>query len=363
MYTEDDIQKKLEHDRNVWNNCATVFEERIVSGHPNIVANEMFEEDLLDRVLIQLALTSKRNIQIIDVGCGSGRIHLRYGLMTTDATRLPPTKAAKIKSIRIKNSSFTFDSYLAAKLHSIRGIDISSEMLKLAKKKLRASGIGEMIGEKFTFELGSVFELESKPNTSLPVAVCLNNSIGIMQGPLGAIQLFKVMREMVESCHGVAVISAYYKEAISSQALNRYESTMDVSGQPKWLVPNTYATPRYKQIPRNYKRAYDYDPNITVDVFSTDGEIIKEGHILRRDEKTVDKVVETGNIQTYDGYQSNWYSYDLFDQWIRTHWPVESSYHLRGEAIDALRAQPIQLAILDCSGKLEPLLKRWNSGS
>lgn len=348
------LRQSFERDRHIWNACAAKYEEHIVGGHPDITAYESFEEDLLDQILRHLATVSYRNLSLYDVGCGSGRLHLRYGMKISDSSSLSLEDAGKVDSLRRLQSNFKFDSLLSSKLQSIGGIDFSQQMLKLAREKLRACGLGAHIGEKLWFEEGSAFNLKPMKSGTVPVVVCLCNSIGVMQGPLGAIKLFQAMRRAVEQAGGIAIISAYRKDAISSYGLNNYESTMDVSGQPRWLIPDTYASIRYKQVPQQYKRAYDSSPVIKVDVFTRDGKLVKKDHELHRDEDLVRKVIETGEIHTYHDYNSHWYSYEQFSQWIETHLPQDKSYHIYGDTLDDSRAEPVQIAIFDASGKLQP---------
>lgn len=357
-----ELRQSFERDRRIWYECAAKYEEHIVGGHPDITAYESFEEDLLDRILRHLASVSYRNLSLYDVGCGSGRLHLRYGMKTSDIKGFSPEDAHKVETFRRLHSNLEFDTYLSTKLQSIGGIDFSPQMINLANEKLKSHGLGSLIGEKLWFEEGSAFDLEPMTSECVPVVVCLCNSIGVMQGPLGAIKLFQAMRRAIVQAGGVAIISGYLKEAISSFGLNNYESTMDVSGQPRWLVPDTYASIRYKQVPHTYKRAYDTSPSITVDVYTREGELVKEGHELHRDDKLVQNTIETGEIRTYHNYNSFWYSYEQISQWIKEHWQEDLSYHIKGKTLDKIRAEPVQIAVLDASGKLEQLWDRWTQG-
>ena len=55
MTSSAPLEAMVERDRRVWNDCAGTYEERIVCGHPDVLAYESFEEDFLDRVLAFLA--------------------------------------------------------------------------------------------------------------------------------------------------------------------------------------------------------------------------------------------------------------------------------------------------------------------
>jgi hypothetical protein len=134
---------------------------------------------------------------------------------------------------------------------------------------------------------------------------------------------------------------------------------MDVCGQPRWLEPETYAGSEYVQVPRLYKRAHDPDPEIVVDVFAKNGELIERGHCLRRNPESVRETVRTGHIQTCSEYESRWYAWDRFEEWIGEYWAGLPSHHLAGRELDALRAEPAQLAVLDPQGLLESLIERW----
>lgn len=353
------LQDSYTRDQRVWDTCASVYEDRIVGGHPDVTAYESFEEDLLDRVLLYLARERKKQLYLYDVGCGSGRLHLRYAMKTTSAVQLPPSDARVLTKARQVHPSYAFDPLLAERIVSVGGVDFSAQMLELAKAKLRANGLGSRLDHGLYFDRGSAFELQPMDREPFPVAISVCNSVGVMQGPEGAIELFKAMRRAVENAGGIAIISGYRREAVATFALGNYESTMDVSGQPRWLTPDEYATSSYMQVPRAYKRAHSTDSCVVVDVRAADGTLVKEGHVLTRDKDAVRRTVETGHIRTYTDYTSHWYAFDAFETWINAHWPASQSYHIAGRDLDVLRGEPIQLAILDMNGELKGLLQRW----
>lgn len=361
MSLRDDLENICIRDRKVWDSCASIYDRRIVNGHPDVLAYEAFEEDLLDNILNYLILETKRAIHLLDVGCGSGRLHQRYGLKTADVSELPKEDIEKVNTFRMLNNRFAFDPLLAVKLSSIDGIDFSANMLKIAEERIRVSGLSSLLGAKLFLRQGSAFDLQPLNSGSLPIAVSVCNSIGVMQGPSGAVSLFESMRRAVEDSGGIAIISAYRKEAVITHALGNYESTMDVSGQPYWLVPDTYASPEYIHVPYYFKRSYDPHPGIIVDVYDREGNRVEKGYVLQRDEKRVREVIETGRIRTSTDYESYWHGFEIFDEWIRTYWPSGRSYHIAGQILDAVRAKPVQLAILDITGKLKELLKNWRT--
>ena len=359
MCLTEALQDSCARDERVWDTCASIYEDRIVGGHPDVTAYESFEEDLLDRVLLYLARERKKRLHLYDVGCGSGRLHLRYAMKTTSAAQLQPPDAQALTKARSSQPAYAFDPLLAEQIASVGGVDFSARMLELAKVKLRANGLSSLLGHSMYFDRGSAFDLQPMEREPFPVAISVCNSIGVMQGPEGAVELFKAMRRAVESAGGIAIISGYRREAVATFALGNYESTMDVSGQPRWLTPDEYATSRYVQVPRTYKRAHSTETRVVVDVRAADGTLVKAGHVLTRDEEAVRRTVATGHIRTYTDYTSHWYASDDFEAWIAAHWPLSSSYHITGKDIDALRGEPIQLAILDPNGELKELLQRW----
>ncbi|MCL7414149.1 MAG: hypothetical protein M8353_11145, partial [ANME-2 cluster archaeon] len=87
------------------------------------------------------------------------------------------------------------------------------------------------------------------------------------------------------------------------------------------------------------------------------GEIIKENHRLVRDLNAVQKVIESGKIRTHSNYKSHWYSFKQFDDWIQKYW-IDPSYHIETRHLDATRAEPAQLAILDVGDNLNGLFQR-----
>lgn len=352
------LTDNFERDRRVWDACANTYEDRIVGGHPDVLAYEHFEEDLLDRVLLFLARDCERKLRLCDVGCGSGRLHLRYGLKTATVSRLSAEDASRVSRLRATNPAYAYDAVLSSQLDSIEGVDFSNEMLAIAKNKLCEAGLGTFLRTRLKLEQGSAFDLQPMAAEPTPVVVCVCNSIGVMQGPDGAAELFESVKRAVAPAGGVAIISAYHRDAVGTYALGNYESTMDVCGQPRWLVPDTYAGPEYQQVPLGYKRAYDPRSTLEVEVRDRRGNVVLPSHQLIRSEQAVADTLRSGHIRTYTDYESFWYSFELFDSWIASHWSGYKALHLAGRDLDALRGEPAQLAILDPAGQLTGLFER-----
>jgi hypothetical protein len=97
-----------------------------------------------------------------------------------------------------------------------------------------------------------------------------------------------------------------------------------------------------------------------VDVFDTQDRLIQEGYVLNRDKDKTEQTIESGDINTYSDYKSHWYSFDHIEQLIHDHWDPQRSYHLKCRELDIVRAEPAQLAILDYSDQLNPILEHWN---
>jgi SAM-dependent methyltransferase len=351
------LQRKYETDMQTWDACASTYERQIVGGHPDILAFEQFEEDCLDRILRFLSSIQDRPVKLMDIGCGSGRLHIRYGAKTKPVTELE--QSHPLVSLKMNSPTLAFDPILAGYLGEVWGIDFSQNMIDLAKEKLEKYGLNNPQEMALTFEQGSAFKLQEQPDSILPVAVCLVNSIGVMQGLEGANALFKSMRRAVEAAKGIAIISCYQQEYISSYGLGQYESTMDVSGQPCWMEPDTYATSQFKQVPKRYKLAHNNDDKVLVDVFDSNGNLIKEDHFLYRNSKKTDQTIKTGDINTVSNYKSHWYSFNHIEQLINTHWGIENSFHIKTRDLDIIRAEPAQMAVLDYSGYLKNLFMQW----
>lgn len=365
MSNDSGLIAVCKRDQGVWDSCASVYEREIVRGHPDILAYEAFEEDFLDRVLCFLAGRCHLPLHLVDVGCGSGRLHVRYGLKTMRGERLSQPDIARMRRARAGRVDLDYDPALGGEagtgvLARIGGIDFSSEMIVLARGKLEDAGFGELLKSRAWFRAQSAFDLEAMDAQPLPVLVTVCNSIGVMQGPDGAQELFRSLRRAVEPAGGIAIISAYRREAVVSHALGNYESTMNVSGQPRWLAPRTYSGKRYTLVARRYKRAWDPDRSIVVDVFDGEGNRVRDGLVLTRVTREVEKAVQTGHIRTWTDYESHWYGYQTFEKWIDAHWGREASWHIAGSSLDALRAEPAQLAIYDPQRRLANLLARWN---
>jgi len=354
-----DLNLAYERDREVWNSCARAYEEQIVSGHPDVTAYESFEEDLIDRMLAHLIGNRKVRVHLYDVGCGSGRLHLRYGLKTVRPGSQSGKDAVLVHQARRGNPGYAFDPVLAEGIDSIGGVDFSASMIALARGKLARAGLSGFLESRLTLDQGSAFDLQPFSPQPVPFVATVCNSIGVMQGPEGAVELFRSMRRAVEAASGIALISAYRKEAVQSFALGNYESTMNVCGQPRWLAPDLYADSGYILVPRAYKRAYDSGEKILVDVFDTKGALIKAALELSRIPAAVDYAISTGHIRTFTDYESYWHSWDQVQAWIDELWPTNRSYHLEGRKIDALRASPVQLAVLDAGNHLQDFFQRW----
>lgn len=210
-----------------------------------------------------------------------------------------------------------------------------------------------------TLEKGSAFELEEQSDKILPVAICLVNSIGVMQGFEGANALFKSMRRAVESAKGIAIITCFQQEYLESYGLGQYESTMDVSGQPIWMQPDTYASSQFKQIPKQYKLAHSNDNELIVDVFDFHDNLIKKNQVLIRNPDKTLQTIKTGDIITYTDYKSHWYSFNHIDELINNHWGTKYTYHIKTCDLDIIRAEPSQMAIMDFGNHLRDILKLW----
>jgi SAM-dependent methyltransferase len=351
------LQKKYLIGKKTWDECAEVYERQIVGGHPDITAFEDFEEDFLDQLLIHLTQAQNRPIRLMDIGCGSGRLHIRYGTKSIPDFEL--NNIHPVSRLRQNQPKYNFDGLLSEVIKEVWGIDFSPAMIELAKKKIKKLNIDRDIKIKLTFSQGSAFKLEKEPANNFPVAVCLVNSIGVMQDQEGAVALFKSMRHAVEEAKGIAIISCYQKEYLQSYGLGQYESTLDVSGQPRWLFPSTYASKPYKQIPKQYKRAHSQSPYTVVDVYGADNKLVKQGYRLERDPYITEQILKSGHISTYSNYQSNWYSKDQIREWTETHWG-SSTYHFETKELDTLRAEPAQMTIFDPGHHLKELFNHWN---
>lgn len=352
----DPLKNKFLKDRLTWDECAETYEQQIVGGHPDITAFEEFEEDFLDSVLRFLCQSQKRKIKLMDIGCGSGRLHVRYGAKTYNASNLP--KSHPLSQLKTNRPDLAYDETLAEGLTEVWGIDFSSKMIEIAEEKITETEMRLPDSITLNLEQGSALNLSAESDENLPVAVSLVNSIGVTQGPIGAIELFKSLRNAVESAKGIAIISCYEQIYLELFGLGQYESTMDVSGQPWWMTPDTYASNRFRQVPRNYKRAYDPNTEIIVDVYDLEGKMVEEEFLLERDPERTTRTLETGHIRTHSNYESHWYSYHLIHEWMDAHWR-KKSYHLHTKQLDRVRAEPAQMAILDSGNHLKKLLRRW----
>ena len=351
------LEELYNRDLKTWDGCADTYETHIVGGHPDILAFEEFEEDMLDRMLRFLIGGQDRKIRLMDLGCGSGRLHVRYGLKTSLGEQSEQLRA--MACVDGCETATAFDPVIAGGLGEVWGVDFSKCMIELAEKKLASLGLKGEGSVKLALEQGSAFDLEPQPGGILPLAICLVNSIGVMQGHDGAAALFDSMRRAVEKAGGIAIVSCYQQRFVESYALGQYESTMDVSGQPAWLVPDRYASEDYKKVPRRYKLAHSEDDTVLVDVYDAEGELVEKGYLLKRDPDATGKVISTGDISTHSDYRSHWYSFAEIDSLIEAHWGGARSYHIETADLDILRAEAAQMAVFDPEDRLGELFGLW----
>lgn len=359
MSDSQTLEKLLQRDQIVWDDCAEQYEQSIVGGHPDIIAYEEFEEDFLDRVFIHLMRDKGEKLHLFDVGCGSARLHLHYGLKSTNADELDEEESAVLRRIRKRHSRHTFDRIFHENLIKVSGLDFSQEMINIARRKLEMAGLTTELDSRLFLETGSAFDLEPLEGDGVPFAVAVCNSIGVMQGPQGAQQLFASMRNAAEKSGGVAMISCYRKSAIPAFALGNYESTMNVSGQPVWLDPLTYSGSEFLKMPRGFKRAHDPSDSIIVNVLDMDGTLVQENFQLTRNKEAVEELMETGHIRMHSEYESRWYAARQIAGWIEKFWGSSNAHHIMGKDLDSLRGEPVQFAIYDPKGRLDELVNRW----
>ena len=354
----NDLKEKYKKDNIAWDECAEIYEKQIVCGHPDINAFENFEEDFLDRLLLYLIEKQDRPVKILDLGCGSGRLHIRYGAKTVDNDKAQGFP--RLRDIKKTHPELAYDPLLKKGLAEVWGIDFSLKMIELAEAKIREAQLDKVNAVPLTLKQGSAFELEEERDEVLPVAVNLVNSICVMQGPKGAVELFKSMRKAVEKAGGIAIISNYQREYIEHYGLGQYESTLDVSGHPRWMVPDIYASPDYLFVPKHYIRSYTRDPELHVDVYDKKGVLVKKDHVLKREPERTKHVINTGHIRTSTDYESNWYSFKEMDDWINAYWKgAGETYHFQTSELDIIRAEPAQMSVLDSGSHLKHLFSRW----
>ena len=340
----DSLGQRYDHDRSIWEECAATYERQIVRGHPDVTGYENFEHSVIDRMAIHFTRDCGLNLYCYDFGCGSGRIHTLLAPMCFSGSGFGKEHENEAGRGRIAH---------------VGGIDFSEQMIRLAHDNCAEAGFGKLIPEYISFDIGSAFDVSPYSGTDTPFAVSVCNSLGVMQGEEGARNLFATMGNYVSDRKGIAMISCYRREAVRDFALGNYESTMDVSGQPGWLKPTQWSCGEYKLVPRYYKRAYDTNPGIVVDVLGADNQPVKKGLLLERDAAAVEKVIETGEIDTCTGYHSRWYSTDQVKAWMKEFWSDGVLWHIEGKCLDQLRGAPAQLAIVDYNGKFEPLARSW----
>lgn len=340
------LEQRTSEDLGTWDRCAADYERSVVHGHPDVRAYEDFEEDFLDALLAHLLRAGAGPLRLLDLGCGSARLHQRYGLKMTPGSPKDPERDV-----------VAFDPVIARGLAGVDGVDFSESMLAIAKRKLDAAGIAPAARGRLRLRRGSAFDPAPEFVAGLPVAVAVCNTIGVMQGTEGARRLFQALRREVERAGGIALVSAYRRDAVSAYALGNYESTMNVSGQPCWLRPARFAGRDTVPVALETRRAFDPTPRIRVAGRRPDGTLHGEC-VLERDPEAVAEAVATGRIRTLWDYESNWYATDQVAEWVGSEWAGLPAWHVDGRRLDVLRAWPAQLAVLDAGDRLEGFFGR-----
>lgn len=350
-----DLNARYKHDQSVWDRCSGTYEQRIVGGHPDVHAYEDFEETLIDHLLLNLARNLEKRISVVDLGCGSGRLILRIAAQTTSPYQLKPVMGKRLQELRSAHPCMAWNPQLQSKLRDLVGVDFSRAMLDLARNKMDLAGLShDLVTARVTLQHGSAFDPVRLPSGTVPVVVCLVNSIGVMQGMEGARKLFQSIRQTVEKNGGIGLISCFCRENIRSHALGQYESTMDVSGPPAWLKSDRHDLSELLFVPTCYRRYDDVRQGIDVVVFSPEGKLIEERHTLQRVPQQVEQAELTGEIRTHQGYQSHWYSKSDIANLISEFWGTDG-WQAFGSEVDPLRARACQLAWYDPSGHA----RRW----
>ena len=346
MTAHDSIAVCCERDRRVWDSCAQTYEKRIVGGHPDVTAYEGFEHCLVEHLVLHLVRDCARTLHLYDFGCGSGRFH----------RALAPWLSSCMAGDDDESVAGTGNE---GGIAHIGGVDFSVDMIDLARERLKEEGLAHLHPCHLSFDSGSAFDVPPYDGPCTPLALSVCNSVGVMQGPEGARKLLGCMRRYVERQRGIALVSCYRREAVRDYALSNYESTMDVSGQPCWLEPAPAESSDQVLVPHRYKRARDTDPGIVVDVHNAAGRCMVRGLHLRRNEKKVQQVVESGSIETWGEYRSHWYGEAQVREWMRELWCGAQLWHFTGSALDVLGGEPAQIAIADFSGAFASLARRW----
>lgn len=294
-YMRENLKREENRDILYCDNVASEKEESTVNDHPDIIAYGNFEEQLLDKIMLEITERENKPINLVD---------------------------------------------------------ISKRTLEIAESKL--SGMNEEIVKRLnmSFELGSASNLEEGNNLSIPILVSLNNSIGTLQGPEEAQQLFISMRNAIEEVNGIGIISCYSKNYFEDYALNIYESVMQVTGQPVWLEPSNFTSSEFKLICKKYKTFGDLSTDTYCDIYDQDGLLVEENYKLTRAQTKVRAIKISGNIKTYRGYSSMWYSPLIIKQWINSHWNDCKTYYIETKDLDEKLAPFGQLAIIDCGNHL-----------
>jgi SAM-dependent methyltransferase len=362
MKLRSNLVKKEKQDRRNWIRCAEAYERQIVSGHPDIHGYERFEEDFIDRLLLNLLPRSDRRVALTDFGCGSGRVLLRVGSQCVDRAILSEKDLSLLNQRTFEHPELAWNPLFNERINSLCGIEFSSPMINIAKNKIRTAGLGVLMkSQKIRFVVGSAFETRKVTKGVLPLDICLMNSIGVMQGVTGAKKLIRLIYRRACQYRGIGIISFYQRESLETCGLQQYESTMEVSGLPDWIDSGNLPVGGYKFRNKSFQRGLNSDPVLFSDVFRRNGRKIASVAFLR-DVKKVQKTIQTGIIRTSTGYESHWYGWNQVEEWVRV-LSLKGVLHVKGKWLDPLRAHPLQLLIVDPHKQIAPWVESLYTSS
>jgi SAM-dependent methyltransferase len=344
-----EFEIKLTQSKKLWDEQTDLYEEDTIdcNGQPDIIRYQNFEYDLMDKVL-SLVLKNRdvnRKITLIDFGCGSGKLHIRYGCKMIDSDDISdPDDRKKLNRLRRSMFGLQYDEHFKNGMDRIIGIDFSENMIDLAKIKTHSAGLTQDLDSKLIFKQGYVHEFDMDVGDTIPIVACMINTIGIMQGVEGARKAIWAMERIIGK-DGLGVISMYRKDKVEKYALCRYESVMESDGQPIWLIPIVHAEKDVIIKPKAYKTALHDTDTLPAMIFCSGGNAPIQTMIFRRDPNIVKETVETGVIRTHTGYYSKWYSREEMEDILSD--IFGTSYKIvDAEKFDYLRGEVGQIAFV-----------------
>lgn len=203
----------------------TVADPLYASPHASYY--ELYEEFFLKQQIDAL-IEEEKDIVIIELGSGVGRVFVEYGLVSTKNIS---EKAQRYRSFL--SPIFDYDPAYSIHLKQMVGVDFSKEMLEEAYKWLENIKLAHLLQDNKIIQIQSIAQLLNMkfPKNLFKVVTILFQTLGNQLGEELQIEMLKKAKE-IASPNGMVFVSVFNKEVFEEQAKPYYEDIKKSVGQP-----------------------------------------------------------------------------------------------------------------------------------